>query len=95
MKKRQQDEIDRLIDLLKRQKESLPEFNHFGDNNHAKIDCKLQIVRGDITEENELVEYEDNQGQHFEEETIFELTDWLNWMVLGDDAGYDVFKEFD
>lgn len=48
---RTQEEIERQIEGLKKQKESLPEYNFFGDNNWEMIDAQIEILNGaDIDE---------------------------------------------
>ncbi len=44
MKTRTQEEIQRQVDGLKKEKERLPEYSMFGDNNHAAIDAAIEVL---------------------------------------------------
>jgi hypothetical protein len=44
MKTRTQEEIRRQVDGLKKEKERLPEYSMFGDNNHAATDAAIEVL---------------------------------------------------
>lgn len=71
------EEISRAIELLKKQKEVLPEMSIFGDPNHEIIDGQIRVLNDEFSF---LTEIYDMFGL-MEESAIFaivEAFDWLN-----------------
>ena len=50
---RDKDEIQKQIDLLKLQRQAIPAFSHFGDNNRRNIDDQLGVLESALVK-NEL-----------------------------------------
>lgn len=76
-----QEEIDRQILGLRKMRETLPEYNFFGENNHLPIDAQLDILEGG--------EYEDYEDEEYNiASAALEASDWLE-----DDNAEDLFEE--
>ena len=82
MKERTKEEIDRQISGLKAEKESLPEFTIFGDNNWERIDMQIDILEGKKS-------YSDFEHEEPEIETVAYQTE--QWLDGEDDE--DLFSE--
>jgi hypothetical protein len=62
--KRTQDEINRQIEGLKKDRKKLPQFSMFGDKNWEKIDAQISVLEGNG---NPDFYYEDETAEEFEE----------------------------
>ncbi len=71
---RSQSEIDIQINRLERLRRRLPETTIFGDNNHLLIDTQIEILKGEINEDDVY----DNEEEHGD--NISTLTDTLQWL---------------
>lgn len=77
MKMRTHDEVQSMIDKLNKLKKELPEFSFFGDPNHLIIDTQIDVLNGDIVDEDEIYEKEDMLGQLGTNDVIQSM-EWLN-----------------
>lgn len=69
---RTQNEINRQIDGLKKEKELLPHYSLFGDDNWAIIDASISILTGEST-------YEDYENEDYDiESSAYQANEWLN-----------------
>lgn len=65
-----QEQINAQIEGLQKMKESLPEFNFFGENNWLPIDAQIDILNGG--------DYEDYQDEDYSIESAADKAkDWL------------------
>ena len=69
---RTEEEKQRQIEGLKKEKESLPEHNFFGDNNWKAIDAMISILTG----ENSYEDYEDDEPNV--EQEAYRCKNWLD-----------------
>jgi len=78
---RTQEEIDIQIAGLEKMKNSLPEFNYFGENNWLPIDAKIDILSGGS--------YDDYADEEYNIESAADSArDWLEY-----DVDEDLFEE--
>jgi hypothetical protein len=91
MSKRTQEEIDRQIEGLKKMKDTLPEFSHFGDNNWEKIDAQISVLRGHSTPDDYYVDEGMDDYQDGDNDTYFEAEAALFWLNGENDE--DLFSE--
>lgn len=74
---RTQKEIDRQITRLKQLKNRLPEFNFFNENNHIIIDAQIEVLKGEIQDEDAIYAREDELGDRGVSE-LLQTLEWLN-----------------
>ncbi len=73
-------EIALMIIALEKQKEALPRYTMFNDDNHLLYDTQISILKGEITDENEIYDNEEEYGSQASDIAyIFE------WMLGGVD----------
>lgn len=80
-KKRTQEEIERQIQGLLKMKETLPQKSFFGDDNWAKIDAQIAVLKGEATPDDYYIDeksedYEDGDNDVWSEAERAES--WLN-----------------
>lgn len=68
-----QDKIDKLVN----ERNNLPEYNFFGDNNWVIIDTEIDILEGKIIDYDEIYDMEDDLGESGVSDCITAL-DWVN-----------------
>ena len=78
---RTQIQIDEQINRLNLLRGTLPAYSKLGTPNHEIIDKQIEILQGDIIDEDEIYELEDELGT----ENLSGLFDALNW-IDGDDS---------
>jgi len=76
------EEKQRQIEGLQKERESLPEYSYFGDNNWEAIDAVILMLKGRMTYSN----YE-NDEYHIES-AAHSCEEWLNG-----DSNEDLFSE--
>lgn len=79
-KSRTQEEINRQIEGLKKEKETLPEYSRFGDNNWAKIDAQLDILEGIKNLHQFIFDENDEDFQEGDNELYDEAEKAENWL---------------
>lgn len=77
MKQRTPQEIERMKKALLLQKEKLPQYSIFGDDNHLLIDTQIEILEGKILDEYEIYNREEEFGEG-KASDICMIFDWLN-----------------
>lgn len=91
MKKRTQDEINIQIEGLKKDKERLPQFSFFGDNNWDSIDAQLDILEGHKIasdfDDDEIIEEDEIAENSAIREAAERAEDWLEGRI--DDNLFD------
>lgn len=76
------EEIQKQIEGLKKMKNTLPEYNFFGDNNWVSIDVQLDILEG-------VKDYDDYENDEPDiERAAYDADEWLNG-----DRTEDLFDE--
>lgn len=80
---RTQQEIKRQIEGLENEKQTLPEYSHFGDPNHLVIDAKISILDGS----NKLSDYDEGDWDNMDEDNkIYRGAEEAdNWLQEDDD----------
>lgn len=88
---RTQQEIDRQVEGLKKERASLPEYSMFGDPNHAIIDAQIEILRGDKM----LTDFDEGDWDELDETNkIYSgAEDAENWLNGTGDEYDDLFSE--
>lgn len=81
---RTQQEIERQIKGLEKEKQTLPEFNFFGDPNHLAIDYQIKTLKGEITLEQYNEDGCDDEYYDRIAASIADAEDWLNEYNLDD-----------
>lgn len=83
------EQINNEINALRTLKPTVPEFTHFGDNNHAAIDAQLDVLEGGLSEDDVYDIYgqpEDEDGQDFLDQNVLDAAlDAARW-VRGQDS---------
>lgn len=83
MKTRSQEEIDNLISLFRRLRNKMPEYNYFGDNNWKVIDTQIDILNGEINDEDEVYDIEESLGEMGLSNAL-EVFQWLDGEIESD-----------
>ena len=58
-KERTEKEISKMIDKLEKQRETIPQFSYFGDDNWHAIDIQIDVLNGEITDEDQIYDQQD------------------------------------
>lgn len=80
---RTQEEIDRQVEGLRKEKESIPELNTFNENNWEVIDAQIAIIMGDAEVEDYV---SDSESETYVEVAVQDAQYWLDG-----DYGDDLF----
>lgn len=80
--KRDAEEIKLQIEGLKKERERLPHFSMFGDDNHKLIDAQISVLEGkshpdDYYEDESAEEYEDGDNSIY-----FDANDAADWLIF-------------
>jgi hypothetical protein len=79
--KRNQTEIDSMVQKLSDLKKTLPQYSFFGDNNWEAIDEQMHVIKNDI-DQDEI--YEGNHDDNVENAAI-SAYQWLNGEIEEDE----------
>lgn len=82
------EQINNEINALRTLKPTVPQFTAFGDDNHAAIDAQLDVLEGQLSEDDVYDIYgqpEDEDGEDFLEQNVLDAAlDAVRW-VSGQD----------
>lgn len=81
--KRSQEEINQKIVKLQKERSEIAAFSVFGDPNWKIIDAQISVLKGEITDEDEIFDMENELG----ETNIGSVLDALQWLD-GEDISF-------
>jgi hypothetical protein len=84
--KKTQEQIDRQVAGLLKEKETLPAYSAFGTPNHLELDAMISVLKGDEEPDNFHDNPDDEDGEIYN--SAIEAEEWIN---SKDD--YDLFEE--
>lgn len=79
---RTQEDINSAKEILRKQKETLPEFDIFGDSNFEALDAAMEVLDINITSEDEIY---DKEYSNYVESYALNAVQWLNEEIELDD----------
>jgi hypothetical protein len=90
-KSRTKEEIQRQIDGLKKDKEKLPEYSMFGDNNWERIGNQISVLEGKLDPDSLYVDEGNEDYEDGDNDLYFSAQEANDWLCGSTDE--DLFDE--